>query len=262
VRKYKISKMRYVMMTIGIIAITAAGVGGLGLGTYCSVCPVGFLEISAASRSFPIDMIPGVAISLLAVLILGRFFCGWLCSTTLITHLFGNSEKAHNTRSQPDRLMRKIPLVTLILIVGLSFLVRFPVFCLVCPIGLFFGFMFAIFRTVYTLDPSWNLIIFPGIIAAELLIFRKWCTYICPISAMFSLVSKVPFFKLRPISNGFSCFSSTHGHCSKCREICPEGIDVINDEKATIEQCTSCMECADNCPTGSIQYRIVKRDKA
>jgi len=256
--KIRLSKTRYYIMTAGILIIIAAGAWKFGLGTYCSVCPVGFLEVTAASRAIPTDMLAGVVVTVFAVLIFGRFFCGWLCSTTLIKHIAGQTHTNHKSAGRADSVMHKMPFIILILAVGISFIVRFPVFCLVCPIGLFFGLIFAVFRTVFALEPSWNLIIFPAILTIELLIFRKWCSYICPISAMFSLISKVPFIKARPIANAFSCFSKTGGHCSHCRDICPEEIEVVNDEKAVVERCTSCMECADNCVSGSIHYEILK----
>jgi len=262
VSKIKLSKTRYFIIAAGIFIIAAAGAGKFALGTYCSVCPIGFLQITAASRSIPVDMLAGVAVSVVAVLIFGKFFCGWLCSTTLLKHMFGTQQnKPLPTGSKYASFMEKLPFIILIMAVGVSFIVRFPVFCIICPIGIFFGFIFAIFRTFYALDPSWNLIIFPTMLIIELALFRKWCAYICPISALFRLISRVPFIKLRPVAKGFSCLTAKGGHCSHCRDVCPEGIEVVNDKQAIKEKCTSCLECMDNCATESISYEVLKPEK-
>ncbi len=241
-------------MTAGVIVIAGAGAAKFGLGTYCSVCPVGFLQVAAAARSIPVDMLAGVIIGLLAVLVLGRFFCGWLCTTQLVRKMFKPKNGSGHKASAPDKRLLNLPFAMLLLAVGISFILRFPVFCLICPIGLFFGFVFAMFKLFFSLEPSWNLVIFPAVIALEVLIFRRWCSYICPISAVFTLVSKIPFIKTRPVMDGRTCTSALGGTCLSCHEHCPEHIDVTNDKKAMNEQCTSCMECADQCPTDSIHW--------
>lgn len=74
--------------------------------------------------------------------------------------------------------------------VGVSFLVGFPVFCLFCPIGLFFGFLYALAKafTVYT--PSWDLVVFPLVLFLEFGLFRRWCSAICPLGALMSLIGR------------------------------------------------------------------------
>lgn len=254
-KKLHFSKYRTFILAGGVLAITAAASGNIGTGTYCAVCPMGFLQITAASKNIPWGMLWGTAAGLAAVLILGRFFCGWLCTTTLTKKMFGNESSKPAPHGKADRYFRKFPLIAVAAALGLSFIVGFPVFCLICPIGIFFGFIFAVVKIFFTLEPSWNLIIFPAILALEILIFRRWCSYICPVSALFSLVSKIPFIRFRPAVNASTCISCQGGVCSRCVESCPEEIKVTDDDEGITEKCIGCMECIDNCPTGSLSYR-------
>lgn len=49
--------------------------GAAAWGTLCTLCPVGFAQIAAASGSIPWRLLPGVAAVLIVVFLLGRAFC-------------------------------------------------------------------------------------------------------------------------------------------------------------------------------------------
>ncbi|MGE4466093.1 4Fe-4S binding protein [Sphaerochaeta sp.] len=248
--KLKYSAIRKYVLIGAAVSVMAAAAGNTIPGTLCNICPVGFLEVSAASRSIPWKMAPWVFAGLFAVYFLGRFFCGWFCSTTLVRKLSGS-----RCSSAENRYMRYLPYWVLGLSVVVSFFLKFPVFCLFCPIGLFFGFLFAVFKLFAVQEAGLSLIIFPVVIAAEVILFKRWCSGFCPIGAVFSLVSKIPGPKFRPAVNRGTCILGNGGTCSVCKEICPENIKVTDGGRDVTEECTSCMECAEKCPTGSIKFR-------
>ena len=181
---------------LAVVALATVGLVVLGLvfhldiGSLCAVCPLGLAQISAASRSVS----PMLAWSILAfaavALFFGRLLCAWLCPTNLLPWRRGVLA-ASRRRGRQGR--NALPARTVVLVagtVGVSFLVGFPVFCLFCPIGLFFGFLYALAKafTVYT--PSWDLIVFPLVLFFEFGLFRRWCSAICPLGALMSLIGR------------------------------------------------------------------------
>ncbi|MEG0503674.1 MAG: 4Fe-4S binding protein, partial [Raoultibacter sp.] len=110
-----------------------------------------------------------------------------------------------------------------------SFIVKFPVFCLICPIGLVFGSLWAVNRVFVLLEPGWELIIFPLMLIAELFLFKRWCSAICPLGFFFTLMAKARTklgFDVKPQVNCSTCISREG--CTTCSTVCSENIDVAS----------------------------------
>ena len=132
----------------------------------------------------------------------------------------------------------------------------FPIFCLFCPIGLVFGTLWAINRVFVLLQPGWELVIFPLMLFVELFLFKRWCASVCPLGFLFSLIGKARAklgFGLHPRSDCSRCLSGQG--CETCSIICPESIDVSANGASTLEACSLCLDCMENCPTKSIALK-------
>ncbi len=139
---------------------------------------------------------------------------------------------------------------------GTTAVFGFPVFCLVCPVGLCFGLVIGVWRLIGFNEPSWWLVIFPEVLVLELGVFRKWCHKICPLGALLSLFASFNT-RLRPQVDMGKCLKSTQGmECNACVHVCFEGINLHESiESRPLRECTKCLECSHVCPAQAISFR-------
>jgi ferredoxin-type protein NapH len=134
----------------------------------------------------------------------------------------------------------------------------FPVFCLVCPIGLSFASILLVIRLFGNGDVTWSLILVPLLLVVEVVVFRKWCSHLCPLSAFMSLIGKLNR-SFKPTINDTACLETAQGRsCGICGKVCPEGIDPRHPELSTASwsECTKCRECVDTCPSKAIRMPL------
>ena len=130
----------------------------------------------------------------------------------------------------------------------------FPVFCLICPVGLTFATIIGLWNLVQFNEPSWALIIFPIILILEVTVLRKWCSNICPISALVSLLSNLNV-TLRPRVKADACLRSRGVDCHACVDACPEQLD---PHSKRIPECSKCGKCVEACPAKAISIKLLK----
>ncbi len=135
----------------------------------------------------------------------------------------------------------------------------FPVFCLVCPVGLTFAAVIALWRLFFFQESTWLLVVAPVVIILELVVFHKWCDKICPLGAVMSLAASLNK-RLRPAIDERKCLRLSSPDkpldCRICKESCSYGID-LHDAVASkpLVECTKCRDCADNCPVLAITFK-------
>jgi polyferredoxin len=86
---------------------------------------------------------------------------------------------------------------------------------------------------------------------------RAWCRHLCPIGALLRVFSRVRLGKVRLLNN--DCIG-----CGTCTRVCDMEIDVLGELKAHGEvrstNCTVCLKCTDECPTGAIAFTLRRQD--
>lgn len=84
----------------------------------------------------------------------------------------------------------------------------FPVFCLICPVGLSVATFIALWRLLQFSEATLSLVVFPVILVAEIVLLRKWCHRFCPLGALLGLMARLNR-TFRPTVAAESCL-----HCS------------------------------------------------
>ena len=156
----------------------------------------------------------------------------------------------------------KTPFVVLGAALLSAFAFGFPVFCIVCPVGLTFALVIGVWGMIVFNEPSLTIALIAGFLLIEVLFLRKWCHSFCPIGAIISLFSYFNRF-FKPTVNS-SCLKRAKGfNCSRCREVCPEGIDLnAKVSPMLLARCTKCHACSDACPVQAINFPLIAKKTA
>ena len=300
------SKKLRVIVPIAILVLAAVGfAAGLQTGTLSAfgwndlvlLCPIGALATMIASGT----VIPRAVVSLvfvvIACLLVGRAFCGWLCPVPVVSKIRllwrkrpekrrgpkGGAPANLSTSEQDGRCcehcsrcedssgkLEKRGLVDSrhVVLGGVllsAAIFGFPVFCLICPIGLVFALVFLVMLLFSGGDITWSVIVVPALLLIEVVFFRKWCSHICPVSALLSLIGKGNR-TFRPVVDKNACIESSRGvECGLCAKACERegvGINPRKPEKGTsLSECTRCRACVDACPAHAISLPFVDRNK-
>jgi polyferredoxin len=220
------------------------------------------------------------ALMTVATLLLGRFFCGWICPLgtilDLITHKISKTAPIMALKGN-TKYWLLLPLLSsslfnlnlsglldpiAILLRGLTFLL-YPLLGLTAReswVGLYqaIGERRDVFAPAYDLVRD-NLLpfrdtIYPltflsaaillGVIALERFETRNWCRNLCPLGTLLGWFGRFSVFNRTPVQ---LC-----SDCGKCREFCPTTFD----QSAVIkEECVLCMECLNGCPHDRVSFR-------
>ncbi len=139
-----------------------------------------------------------------------------------------------------------------------AFVFGFPVFCLICPIGLTFATIVILMRLFAFGDITWGVVAIPAVLLIEVVFFRKWCSTFCPLSAFMSLIGKANRTFIPAVDDNLCRESSKGSSCEACAAACPQGINVRHPEVgASFSECIKCRACVDACPEHAITMPLL-----
>lgn len=202
------------------------------------------------------------AIAILPItLLLGRFFCGWMCAFGSIgdwiyrfsSRLFHIKFKVSEESDRYLKFIKYIILGLFILLIwniDLSFLDSanpwnaFGVLATVTSVP-DFAYAFQYF-TVGT-------ILLISILIASAFIERFFCRYLCPLGAVFTILSTLRIVKIK--KPGHQC-----GSCTLCTKKCSMGIPMYRYDKINSGECIQCFQCIPDCPRKNTRVVVAGND--
>ncbi len=233
-----------------------------------------------SAKAFSFLLLPGV-VTLAASILIGRFFCGWICPLGTIIDLFSGMIK----KSTPLKFLKSSLKYYLLFILLFTALFNVNIAGILDPIGIlvractFFFYpllghavrsgwssLYSIFgdsrdiaeplyrfirdyllpfrETFYPLAFLSSILLL-GILFLERFEERNWCKNLCPLGTLLGLASRLSFFRRVP---GRLC-----GDCGKCRDICPTGFD---EETFRTDDCILCMDCRMKCAYKRVHFPL------
>ena len=254
------------VVTVGFV--TNVGIGTMsapGIWDISILCPLGALGTMLASKMMVPRAVVSLVVMVLLIVVFARAFCGWMCPVPLVQKLRGLFAKkqpvergdaadpaaAPLTKVEIDALgvscskgskdgggcascasKRGAALDARHFVLGgalaSTFVFGFPVFCLVCPIGLTFATILLVINLFSHGDVTWSLIVVPALLIAEVLLFKKWCHKLCPLSAFMSLIAKANKTFVPTIDDAKCLETAKGGACGACGRVCEEGIERVH----------------------------------
>lgn len=185
--------------------------------------------------------------TILVTVLLGRFFCGFVCSFGAMGDLLWFlSKRILHVKFRPgEKLDRALKLVkygiflfiffgiwTFNLIAIDSMSNPWTIFGMYASVG---GWPTA--KYLFSVGGLLLLLIMVG----SFLIERFFCRYLCPLGAIFAVVSRVRFFHIK--KNRDKC-----GKCRACTNACSMGIPLYKYDTVTSGECINCFACVESCP--------------
>jgi polyferredoxin len=162
-------------------------------------------------KTHPSNLVLGIGL-VLGTVLAGASFCGWVCPFGALNDLLSwVRKKLHlpsvNVPRKLDRVLTLGRYVTLIAIPYLTISTAKLWFSDYDPYRTIFGLGW-LFE--FNLSEHWPAyVIALGVLAGGLLIPRFWCRYLCPQSALLSLIQRISFLKIR--RDPALCI-----HCKRC----------------------------------------------
>lgn len=298
--RYIVIAALFILLSVGIIVGAQTGtLCGFGIDSIAVLCPLGALLTMISSRTLIPRVVLSFVLALVALVLLGRAFCAWICPVTLwnrIKEFFRPKKKVQAEQQAIEEANRAIGEAEIAqalkrscgscatcaaacpskrkafdsrhAVLGAAVLSTaifgFPVFCLVCPVGLSFATIVLLLGLFGLGNLNWGLIFAPAVLILELVVLKKWCTRWCPISALFNLVSRFSRTGLPEIDNAVCMETSKGIACSKCASVCKYDINLRHPEygERGLADCSRCMDCVKACPTHAISLKLVNKRPA
>ena len=208
-------------------------------------------KFSAVHASQLIEAIAIIPITLL----LGRFFCGWLCAFgAFFDWIYLISHKAFKTKfrmnEKADAVLKYFKYLWLVLIIVILWVLGSNALSTASPWDAFgmlvaFGKFPDIAYVATNLTVGFVLLILIGI--GSVFIERFFCRYFCPLGAVFAIISKL---KITAIKKPFEkC-----GKCRICTNNCAMGIPLYKSSLVRSGECINCMKCIEACPRKNVTF--------
>jgi ferredoxin len=223
------------------------------------------------TRTFYSGLLWSIATIVLTIVI-GRFFCGWLCPFGTIHQFVGFLGKRKKTPPQKSKInsyhraqiIKYIILIFLLSAAALDFLFRSSIFSsslqtgLLDPIPLLHRSvnlvllplldepLFQLSTQQRYYETSWTIgSVFLIAVAFNLIVPRFYCRFICPLGALLGFLSRFSLWRIGQKGEG----------CTNCK-LCEKDCEGACEPGASIwiSECVLCMNCLHTCPQDLVGF--------
>ncbi len=225
-----------------------------------------WLEHAVATHAPMIESLVALAVVFtLYFVLLGRFFCGWVCPMDLIFSLFERKlalprKTPPGSQPHPPTPIEKVaPIASMLIFLLLSYVYAQPLFTSISPIAattklaaILLGILYRIPGATLGLAAAWATMIAAALainLVGEYILGYKrlWCRYICPVGNLYGLVAN-RYAPLRvKVVNREKCV-----YCNLCNMVCPMSIEVTSYIRKGTDvldhRCFRCGRCVEVCP--------------
>jgi ferredoxin-type protein NapH len=189
-------------------------------------------------------------IPIVATMLLGRVFCGWICPMGLLSEIVTGIRRGLERMgvaffSWPVSNLLKYAVLAIGLLFALAMSVSF--FFPIYPPRIISD----ILRDSLLSSPPIGGIVFIGVILLAELLFveRLWCRCLCPGGAVYSILGKSRFLRIR--RNLTAC-----NNCGDCDKVCPHDLKPASVEPSG--ECDNCGLCKNACEPKALHYTLKK----
>jgi polyferredoxin/Pyruvate/2-oxoacid:ferredoxin oxidoreductase delta subunit len=276
-----------ILLIFCVLFITTTYRGGdrihYPINVFLQLDPLGAIGNLLSSRTLNAFFLPSLLL-IGATLILGRFFCGWVCPLGGTLDLLRPTLSPRRTRWEPSRNLKYYLLVAILVaalfsvnLAGLfdpiSILIRsftlalYPIFSKaltavfdqlyfwnipgVTPISerisTFLRSSVLPFQQGYFYLSLVSGAIFLSIVFLEKIRPRFWCRYLCPLGALLGICASVSLLKRKP--------AGLCKGCTECSDVC-EMNAFGKDGKFQKGECILTMSCVRSCREQKVSYRL------
>ena len=215
-----------------------------------SSCPLGSLQTSISNIKYNSFSFLVIGLIIIFSIILGRIICGFLCPFGLLQEILYKIKTKKIKKNKITKKLTKIKYLILILFVFIfSFILKSPSFCkFICPQGtLEAGIPLVILKKELQklIGKIFNLkiMILFIVIVGSIFLYRFFCSYICPLGAIYSLFNKISLFGV--VVDNEKCIN-----CGQCIKICKMNINKVGDS-----ECIACGSCIKGCFKKAIKIK-------
>jgi len=204
--------------------------------------PILSISSAIAGTAVPVELYLLSASMILIAALFGRCFCGWICPLGFIQDLAAFGKKRLSIPEEVRQLKYALLFGGLIM----PFFAGWTYLEWIAPMSIFS-------RAIGSLTGHYDGMLFGlslfliALILAGFTERRGWCRYICPLGALFSLIS------VRK-SVGIKLEAEKCIECLRCERECTMGIIDVKGQKGLRwdSECITCLACRDTCQARAI----------
>ncbi len=210
--------------------------------------------VGQVSASFSIywPFVLTALLPILATLIFGRFFCGWICPATFLYELNSNVSLWLNKfgfKAANRRFSKKFKYLVLVVGMVLSAFTGTILFASIYPPAVLGRELY--FSIALSGFGAGTLFFVVTLLFDSFVSKRGFCRYLCPGGALYSFLGYFRLFRIKRLVE--SC-----NDCRKCNAVCEFGLNPMLDDFGA--ECNNCAACIAVCPKDAMTFTMAITD--